>query len=105
MHLQLTKIKVSSSQGSHVYMYCLASFPDSSHSTPQLFIALYTIKSWGVESGNEAMYCLPSSTFTELCTSHTHTHISQVTLWKELPEGEWVCVSEVDKGQQVQEQQ
>ena len=28
----------------------------------------------------------------------------QVTLWKETPEGQWVCVSEVDKGQQVQQQ-
>ena len=32
------------------FMQQLASFPDS---TPQLFIAL-CIKSWGVESGNEA---------------------------------------------------
>lgn len=30
---------------------------------------------------------------------------NKVTLWKESPEGEWVCVSEVDKGQQAQEQQ
>jgi hypothetical protein len=29
----------------------------------------------------------------------------QVTLWKESPEGEWVCVSEMEKGQQVQQTQ
>lgn len=29
----------------------------------------------------------------------------QVSLWKESREGEWVCVSEVDKGQQQQQQQ
>ncbi|XP_064399509.1 protein SEC13 homolog [Halichondria panicea] len=29
---------------------------------------------------------------------------NKVTLWKETPEGQWVCVSEVDKGQQVQQQ-
>ena len=34
---------------------------------------------------------------------HAHTHV-QVTLWKESPEGPWVCVSEVDKGQQTQQQ-
>ena len=45
---------------------CLASFPDS---TPQLFIALCikafihsAIKSWGVESGNEATICLQNLT-------------------------------------------
>ena len=34
---------------------------------------------------------------------HTYTH-TQVTLWKESPEGQWVRVSEVDKGQQTQQQ-
>lgn len=30
---------------------------------------------------------------------------NKVTLWKESPEGEWVCVSEMEKGQQVQQTQ
>ena len=38
-----------------------------------------------------------------LTCAHLHTHV-QVTLWKESPEGQWVCVSEVDKGQQTQQQ-
>lgn len=29
---------------------------------------------------------------------------NKVTLWKESPDGKWVCVSEVDKGQQIAEQ-
>ena len=33
-------------------------------------------------------------------TSHDCTELTpQVTLWKESHEGEWVCVSEVDRGQ------
>ena len=35
----------------------------------------------------------------------TVVSLYQVSLWKESREGEWVCVSEVDKGQQQQQQQ
>ncbi len=45
--------------------------------------------------------CIPSSLYTPLvlCVLIALPRV-QVTLWKETPEGQWVCVSEVDKGQQ-----
>ena len=34
-----------------------------------------------------------------LYVDHADFSIAQVSLWKESPEGQWVCVSDVYKGQ------